>query len=543
MLHYTKFFQFRALTIVLTGLLSVNLSTTSNAQTYQAPTANEYAFPGGVSGGQSLHSSNYLYQDFTLAAYDDENDGQVIWQMIDISTTNMICGGSVNYAGGYSHLEVGALMGSSSGAPFTAFVAYHKVGTGHAVDLYDWDPFACTMTYNTTHTLSTNPNPSRISMDCHIDYALAIGWEDAGTLNTTVYETGMFGPSFIHTITPTIKPNNVDVAFTHGTQLWVHYVYNSLGTPQIEVAAEDFWVMRAATFPTTYIPVYEDLNTLTGASAGNVFCSIDGADHLDDNWAYAYTEDHQNISVRLIDVGMGIPPTTFVVNDGSMGNLANNFSRNWAPILSYDFSFQLINVGWISTNSGQSYIGLEIMKDGSGISSNLDYFQIPNIPAAASPTPVLAYSKMTEFSMPWLYAFFPELNAANTHEFIHKYHDMTNNANFKNGSSHLVTCPDYQHGGHRATSDFAQAMEKLEIYPNPFDDQFTIDDSKMKLSGELMLTLEDISGKVVFQSKGSLDAVNSSLRQKINKLESGSYILDVSTSDKEYNQSWKVQKR
>ncbi|MGB0176774.1 MAG: hypothetical protein ACPF9D_06395, partial [Owenweeksia sp.] len=206
----------------------MSVSVTLNAQTYQPPVAVEYPNPAGVVGGQSLHSSNYLFHDITLAAYDDGNDGQVIWQHIVPGTNIINCSGTIPYTGGYSYIEVGALSNSPAGAPFTAFVAYHQAGVGHAVDLYDWDPFACTMVYNSTHALSGNPDPSRISMDNHIEYALAIGWSDAGALNTAVYETGVFGPSFIHTILTTIQPNNVDVAFTHGGQLLVHYVFNDL---------------------------------------------------------------------------------------------------------------------------------------------------------------------------------------------------------------------------------------------------------------------------------------------------------------------------
>jgi len=537
MLHFSKHLKM-AMFSFATAMLCMVYSI--HAQTYQPPIATEYAFPGGVVGGQSLHSSNYLFQDFTLAAYDDGNDGQVIWQHINPGTTTMICGGTIPYIGGYSHLEVGALHGSPSGmAPFTAFVAYHLAGVGHAVDLYEWDPYACTMIFSATHALSANPNPTRISMDCHIEYALAIAWVDAGTLNTTVYEGGIFVPSFIHTITPTISPNNVDVAFTHGSQLWVNYVYNSLGTPQIEVSAEDFWVMRTAGAPTIYVPTYLDLNTLSGASAGNVFCSIDGADHGPDNWAYTYTEDHQNISVRLIDVTIPIPPTTFVVNDGSMGNIANNLSRNWAPQCSYNMHFDRINVGWITTNSGQSYVGLEIDKDGSAITSTFDYLQIPNVPGAASPTPTLAFSKMTEFSIPWLYAFFSELNAAGTHDFMHKYHDMNINTNFKTNPKHTVVCPDHGPGGHLSN----KALDELEVYPNPFNDQFSIDDTKMELTGEVDVIVKDMGGKSIFNFTGTLDEANTELQNRVKNFEKGFYVLEVSSLGKEHSQTWKVQKQ
>lgn len=528
---------------VFAGLLIAVTSISLNAQTYQPPISVEYANPAGVIGGQSLHSSNYLFQDFTLAAYDDGNDGQVIWQHIVPGSSTILCSGTIPYTGGYSHIEVGALHGSASGmAPYTAFVAYHLAGVGHAVDLYDWDPFACTMNYSATHNLSSNPTPTRISMDNHIEYALAMAWVDAGTLNTSVYEGGIFTPSFIHTIVPTIKPNNVDVAFTHGSQLWVHYVYNSLGSPSVEVSAEDFWVMRAAGSPTTYIPVYEDLNVLSPASAGNVFCNIDGADHGPDNWAYAYTEDHQNISIRLIDVISGVGPATFVVNDGSMGNIANNLSRNEAPILSYDMSFDLINVGWITRNSAQSYIGLEIFRDGSSITSTMDYFQIPNTPSNASPTPVLSFSKMTEFSVPWLYAFFSEQDAAGNKDFIHKYHDMTINSNFKTSTSHVVNCPDYNHGGHLAKESNEKTFENLEVYPNPFVDHFIIDDIRMKVSGIVEVHLHDMSGSFILSHTGTLSEVNAALEESTKELSPGSYVLEITSKEDNVSQSWKVQK-
>ncbi|MEQ9261689.1 MAG: T9SS type A sorting domain-containing protein [Owenweeksia sp.] len=525
-------------------LFTAVTSVTLNAQTYQPPIAVEYPNPMAVAGGQSLHSSNYLFQDFTLAAYDDGNDGQVIWQHIVPGTNVINCSGTIPYTGGYSYIEVGALGGSPSGAPFTAFVAYHQAGVGHAVDLYNWDPFACTMVLYATHTLSTNPAPSRISMDNHIEYALALGWTDAGTLNTTVYETGIYTPSFIHTILTTINPNNVDVAFTHGSQLWVHYVYNSLGTPVVEVSAEDFWVMRAAGAPTTYTPVYEDFNVLSGASAGNVYCNMDGTDHGPDNWAYTYTEDHQNISVRLIDVTSGTGPATFVVNDGSMGNVPNNFSRNEAPILSYDFSFDLINVGWITRDAGQSYVGLEIFRDGSAITSALDYFQIPNNPGSASPTPVLSFSKMTEFSPPWLYAFFSEQNASGTKRFMHKYHDMSINTNFKTTPTPgAVKCPDYEHGGHKFNENHEEALGSLEVYPNPFTDHFTLDDKDMSLSGEVQVHLRDMGGKLIMTQTGTVDEINVALTKNTHTLQNGAYLLEVTAKEGGVRKTWKLQKK
>ncbi len=544
-MSHSKNLWLRASAFAWAALLLAATTLSLNAQTYQPPIAVEYANPAGVVGGQSLHSSNYLFQDFTLAAYDDGNDGQVIWQHIVPGTNIINCSGTIPYVGGYSYIEVGALHNSPTGAPFTAFIAYHLAGTGHAVDLYDWDPFACTMIYNTTYTLSANPVPSRISMDNHIDYALAIGWTDAGTLNTAVYETGIFGPSFIHTIVPTIVPNNVDVAFTHGSQLYVHYVYNDLGTPSVEVVAEDFWVMRAAGAPTVYVPIYEDLNVLSGASAGDVYCNIDGADHGPDNWAYAYTEDHQNISVRLIDVISGTGPATFVVNDGTMGNLANNLARNEAPILSYDFTFDLINVGWITRDAGQSYVGLEIFRDGSAITSALDYYQIPNNPGAASPTPVLSFSKMTEFSPPWLYAFFSEQDAAGNKNFMHKYHDMTVNTNFKTapGSSHSVNCPDHQKGGHLYEESLEETLKSLEVYPNPFVNDFTIDDSELSLSGQVEVHLRDMGGKRIMTQSGTLEEVNAALKGSTRQLGTGSYLLEIIASEGEISKTWKIQKR
>lgn len=507
-------------------LMFFAFSFSSHSQVYQPPVAPENAYPTGVNVSP-INSSNYLFQDVTLAAYDDGNNGQVIWQFINQVSTAPICQGTINYAGGYSHLEVGALNGNVLGYEYVAFVAYHQAGVGHAVDLYGWDASACSITFLGTNALSANPNSTRISMDCHIDYALAIGWIDAGTLNTTTYESSTITPTFIHTITPTIKPNDVDVAFSHGAQLYVHYVYNDYFIPAIEVCAEDFWVMQTAGAPTTYVPMYEDLNMLTGAD--RAWCNIDGPDHGVDNWAYTYTENYRDISIRLIDINTGIPPTTFILNDGSFGNIPNNWANNWAPIPAYDMTFNRINIGWITRDAGYAYVNVEIANDGSAMTSTMDYLRISNVGAALGGSPILAYSKMTEFSIPWLYAFFNEDNAIGANDFKHKYHDMNFATNFK--VHHQVDCPDHRAGTNALNLTENGLIKELEIYPNPFVETFVIADLQEGISGDIEAKLFDLAGNLLMNQTANLDEVNAALKTISGELESGVYILEVLTKN------------
>lgn len=529
-----------AIACVITGLLIAITPTTLNAQIYNPPTALEYSYPTGVVSGRSIHSSNYLFFDHTLAAYDDGNRGQVIWQHIN-GTNSPICQGVVNYSGGISHIEVGALSGNASGTPYTAFVAYHKSGSGHYVDLYDWDPSSCNFNYSTTHTLSSEPTPTRISMDCHKGYGLAIAWVDAGVLKTRMYEGGgSISWGFIHTIqTINIKPNDVDVAFSHKVNLLLHYVYSDTGFPAIEVVAEDFWVMRTAAAPTSYLPTFEDLNPMIVGVANRIFCNIDGPDHNHDNWAYTYTEDQKNISVRLVDFSTGTPPTTFIVNDGSMGNAPNNFNYNWNPTIAYDMTYNLINVGWITKDPVESYIGVEIKKDGAGVSSALDYLTIPNIPSDVSPTPIISFSKVTEINAPWLYAFYSQFDYGPAlYKFQHKFHDMSNSSSFK--TIHEVNCAD----DHKVAADQSSlTLDKLEIYPNPFTNHFTLDDTKMAISGDVEVSLHDISGKLMFSFTGELDAANQVIKASSEKLSTGTYILKVKSLVSGVSESREVQKQ
>lgn len=522
------------------------LSGALSAQTYQTPIATEYPFPSGNATGSASHSSSYLFNDMTLAAYDDGTNGEVIWQRINTGGPSMACGGTFNYSSGYSFIEVGALNGTVPGGsgPFTAFVAYHQSGVGHAVDLYDWDPGACNMTYMTTHTLSTNPNPSRISMDNHIEYALSIAWTDGTALRTAVYEANIFTPSPIHTIIPSVSgPINVDVAFTHamphmnppGYDLVMHYVYTTMTSPQqVEVCALDFWTLRGAGGPTTYIPVYEDLNRLNRCSQ-TIFPNMDGADHEEYNWAYAYTEDNSNISVRLRDWTNSVPPTTFVVNDGTMGNTPNNGAVNRYPTLAYNWWPDQINVGWVTSDAGQSYVGLKMASDGTAITSTLDYLQIPNNPALASPTPTLAYSKMTEFSYPWLYVFFSEWNGG-LYDFQHKYHDMSINTNFKTTPSHTVVCSYYQN--QQRTIE----LESIEVYPVPVSDEINIVSDQLPSDQLLDVSLTDITGRVVIETNGDLEEINTYLNSRVGELTHGSYLLKITAEDGHFERTWKIHK-
>lgn len=538
MINYTLK-QCMAAACVITGLLLAIIPTNLNAQVYNPPTGLEYTYPSGVISGRSLHSSNYLFFDYTLAAYDDGNSGQVIWQHIN-GANLPICQGVVNYGPGISHIEVGGLMGNNSGLPYTAFVAYHKLGSGHYVDLYDWDPSACNFNYSTTHTLSSEPDPTRISMDCHKGYALAIAWVDAGILKTRMYEGGGATVSwgFIHTLQPVnIKQHDVDVAFSHEVNLLLHYVYNDPGFPAIEVVSENFWVMRTAGGPTVYIPTFEDLNPV--GTTNPIFCNIDGPDHNYANWAYTYTEDYNNISVRLIDLSTGTPPTTFIVNDGSMGNAPNNFNFNYNPTIAYDNTYEMINVGWVMQDPIESYIGVEIKKHGGGVTSSLDYLTIPNTPSDVSPTPIISFSKTTELKAPWLYAFYSEFDYGSAlYKFQHKFHDMGNNTSFK--TSHAHNCKDE----HRIDAEQASInLEKLEVFPNPFSSSFRIDDSKMAVTGDVDVFLHDITGKLVFSFAGKLNAANQALKTSSENLSNGTYILKVESVESELSESWEVQKQ
>ncbi|KAB2816566.1 T9SS type A sorting domain-containing protein [Phaeocystidibacter marisrubri] len=522
-------------------LFTMLLSGAMAAQTYQPPVSNQYALPGGSSMGPSTHSSNYILGDRSLAAYDDGTDGRVIWQHLTVGgSPTPICAGTVNYNGGYSFLEVGLLYGSAGGgSPYTAFVAYHKAGSGHMVDLYDFDPASCSMNFVTTHVLSSDPNPTRISIDNHKEYALVITWTTSTSLQTAVYEGGVFTPSFIHTINTSFRvPVNVDVAFTHannymnpnGWDVVMHYVYTGrYQSNLIEVSALDFWTLRGAGAPTTYTPFYEDMNSINGK---NPFPNIDGCDHNEYNWAYAYTEDTRNISVRLRDWSAGVMPTTVVVNDGSMGNNPNNFTTNVIPTLAYNHNFGRINVGWRTYDAGQSYVGLRIASDGSGIASSLDYFQIPNNPSSVSPTATLAYSKMTENTQPWLYVFFSEMNGG-MYDFIHKYHNMNNGSNFK--TVEPVTCSHDSHV-HEA------ALESIQMFPNPVVNQFNIASEEISADQELNAVITDITGKSVLNTTGTISELNEFFSANAESLQSGSYLLRISSEEIGTEQVIKFQK-
>ncbi|TNE29395.1 MAG: T9SS type A sorting domain-containing protein [Bacteroidetes bacterium] len=515
------------------------------AQTYNPPVSVEYAYPTSVSPGASTHSSCYVFDDIALAAYDDGNDGQVIWQYFNPGGPSMNCGGTINYNGGYSYLEVGALAGSASGggATYTVFVAYHQNGVGHAVDLYDFDPYGCNITYVTTHNLSNYPDPTRISMDNHIEYALAMAWTDDLYIYTATYNSGTFTPSPVHQITPVVdRPINVDVAFTHAPanmnpnnwDLVMHYVYTQPTFGQnVVTCALDFWTVMGYATPQVLAATTEDVNFVTG---NVIFPNIDGADHDQNNWAYAYTANGLDIEVRLNDFAGGVPPTTVVVNNGSMGNTANNSTKNLLPTLAYNAPpAQEINVGWYTRDQNESYIGVIIQSNGSGMVSANDYLTIPNNPGASSSTPALAYSKMTEFSIPHQYVFFAEQNGA-TYDFVHKFHDQTNFANFKSEEPHTTTCSHY------ANTAVEREMASIEVFPNPVRNSISLQSDELSVDTELNARLVDITGKVILEGKGSLSEINDLMNSQIESLQTGSYTLNLEIEGGSVSRSIKIQK-
>ena len=279
----------------------------------------EYAYPSNVLNGRTKHSSCLKFGNLVLSAWDEMSmGGQVIWQVLNGSNLP-ICQGTMGYSPGITEIEVG-ILNKGNGLYFV-LVAYHENGVGHSVDEYEWNPGSCTMTYITTTTLSTEPaNPRRISMDSHKGYAIAITWESKTDIYSKLYlaSSGVLTSSITHHLYgPAIEP---DMAFSHenNSPLKVNYVYlpcdpNRVVTGTAEVRQVDYWTEYAST-AWSMSSTLTDVNPLCCAPSHRVICNIDAPDHGWDNWAYAYTDDQNNIRVRLLN---GVA-STVVVNDASI---------------------------------------------------------------------------------------------------------------------------------------------------------------------------------------------------------------------------------
>lgn len=538
---------------------SVRLS----AQTFIPPIAFEDSWPmaGSPDINITTHTSAYSFAlvnitgmgmpcDLVLAGWDDPSGtvGGVSWRYLQPGNPTMIINqGVVPYANARD-LEVGYL---NVGGNTQMLVAYYSIGVGHMVDVYDLTNTGPTFLY--TNTLSTSPNYGRISMDCHLEYAVAITWEEAGVIYTMV---GLNTPSLITfsgvlQIGGSKKDYEPDCAFSHTSMagtLNVHYSYYSPSTGVITEASYDFWTMIY--MGGGIVPVaINDLN-LVGFYSDPLTTNIDCPGHYDvENWAYTYTTNSQDISVRLIDYHTTATPVTRVINDMSvLGCQAINGNYNAHPFPAYDPNHSpgatSIYVGWYTTTTNPAtmaaagYIGLRMNESGTVALSPIDYLTIANNPTWASQTHVLSFSKQDDM-FPFLYTVFPEWDPTFPgYRLENKYHNWPT-PQFKGEERHGFECND-----EARIAEFKKNIvtsSAIKAYPNPFTNVLGLSFPASMQQSATSVVVSDMTGKVIDTYNGQVSKVNAHLTDLSKSLSPGAYIMNVSV-DGQTKQTIKVTK-
>ncbi len=526
---------------LFTLLSLLMFSFTTQAQTFWNPASNEDTYPiaGSPDIGTTTHTSCYSVsnmgfygssEDLVVSGWDDVGTPSgVAWRRLATGSFGsvIIAQGIIPYAN-VQDLEVGILQ---SGAGWEIYVAYYLGGTGHMLDVYDWNPGGVTLLYSIP--LSATPVYGRISMDCHKLYGLALVWEDNGIHSMTGLSgspTTTYGGDVL--LNGTNGYSVPDVAFTHtGSGLNVHYVYLNQAGGYLEESYYDYFALMSAPSGSTILQMVEDQNFFSNERR-YAYPNMDAPDHYSkDNWAYTYTLDNQNISVRLVDYFSSIFPVTRVVNDNSiLPSAPINSSNNMAPFLSYDHhmtSMASINVGWYSTQMNPmtgmaaSYVHLQMDQYGTGlVAMPPDYHAIPNNPGNTSNTPVLSFSKQNEMC-DYLYTVFPEMG----YQMQHKYHPWSTSP-FKSTETAAINT-ECEHDARIEELRKAKASVKLAAYPNPFTDRLSLAIPAELQTEKANVRIVDVMGKQVGSYNGMLLQANNYLADISQTLPPGTYLLTV----------------
>jgi len=532
------------------------------AQVFTAPVAWEDSYPVAGSPDISIttHTSAYALQgvpisggpyDLAMAGW-DEPSGTVAgasWRYLMPGNPSVVMNqGVINYTNARD-IEVGYLDVAGSQQ---MLVAYYDIGVGHKIDVYDLTATGPVWLY--TNVLSTSPNYGRISMDCHLTYAVALVWEEAGVIYTMVGLNS--GPSIafsgVLTIGKTQKDFQPDCAFSHTSMagtLNVHYVYYSPSTGRFTESSYDFWTMIYMTGGIVPVAV-NDLN-FVGFSSDPLVANIDCPGHYDvENWAYAYTTNNADISVRLVDYHSTPLPVTRVVNDMSVLPCSTiNMYRNMAPFPAYDPNHTPgqanIYVGWwtgaLDPAAGMTpagYIALRMNEFGNMVVSPIDYLTVANNPTWGTQTPVLSFSKQDDM-FNYLYTVFPEWDPTTPgYRLENKYHNWPTAA-FKGEGSHPFECND-----EAKIAEFKKhqvAATTVKAYPNPFSNVLGVAYPSAMQQDVTTVSVTDMTGKVMGTYNGQVSKVNAYLTDLSKQLSPASYLLHVSVEGK-VNETIKITK-
>jgi hypothetical protein len=573
-------------TTALASVLSCVAVLQANAQ-FNAPTSFEDTYPVAPAIGLTDHTSAYSFHmanvnpygpvDILLAGWDHATAAQpagVSWRLVTAPGA-VVAQGVIPYTN-VRDLEVGWL---DVGGDPQIIVAYYDNGSaippvaaGHKVDVYSLSTGTPVWLY--TNVLSTMPNYTRISIDCHIPpYAVAIAWEDTRGINTVC---GLnTGPGIVFSnilnLTGTRGETGVDLAFNHTpTGLMLQCVYYNPTTGNITESEYDFWTAMG-TAGTSITPVVNDVNYVgpcspgTGGGGGGddqplppagaavcPYMNIDAPGHYGvDNWAYTYTLNNNDISVRLLDLNTATLSTVIVNNGSVWGGLSTSGSVNIHPFPYYNWlgcTGTGIVVAWYTnaidpgTGAAAGYLGLQMNENGTGLISAPDYLTVANNPTQASPTPVLSISKQDDM-LPYMYTVFPEVDASGSFQMENKFPGLCF-ASFKGeqGAHQGIACNDEAKIAAFMNTQ-RSSQSNISVYPNPTKSSFSLAMSPATNQKDVNLSITDITGQVVGAYSGQAMKANAYLQEMSKQLVNGSYIINVTIDgkDKETLKAVKIQ--
>lgn len=515
------------------------------AQTFIAPTAYSFIYGSSLAGQRpemtacysksDVNTTQFGLADIYLGSWSPNNPGapasEVTYYMaVPGSPTAMLAQGSILYTN-VADLEVGMIYDQNYNE-MVVLVAYYEFGVGHKLDTYRMtgpasNPFVKVSTIN----LSVTPKYGRIRMDCHLEYAAAIVWENPAVgIEAIACNSGNWGGTI--QLNGTTDESAPDVAFSHAADLNIRFVYKNRGNGIITESVIDWQQLISFPFATLNIvvPNIEDQNPAPMNISNMV---IDCPDHYGvENWAYTYT-DGGNVYVRFIDHNSGTPPTTVIVNSGlwgPSGNLTTGFFAR-KPTIHYGDAAQggasgNILLAWYSPYVGgdSHYLALEANENFSVRVSPADYLRLPNTVSYTYPYSGVAFSKMSDLAPAYLYTTFitEAVPSSGNYHLRHAFHPYSNTMSFKGAKNNNNTAID---ACRKRYGQLPVRSIKTSAYPNPFAHTFN-NSFHLEENSEIVLHIADIKGTVVKQHTEHRPAGTHTIKMdNLDQLVSGTYFL------------------
>lgn len=439
-----------------------------------------------------------------------------------------------------------------TGPTYQIIVAYTNY-SGVFMDFYQ-----CNVTgISLLQTIQVSNLPgNRVSVDAHKLYGFAMAWDigdgaihtQNGYANGGVVTLGCENVLQVNGL-PLIMP---DIAIGHPETtgaLSLHYAaYTEDRQNVVEVTLPFDYVYNNCNPSIPVTPSVEDIMpiSLAGGYFGDL-PRIDCPDHYaTDDWSYVaveYASDWVTQTVyskvrtaRLAAFSVGPWVMHDDVNDGSMGNLDISSGPPYTynanrPGIAYDPSGNYINILWhyplVHIFSDHDYIGVRLRNVGALVDA--DYWIVDYNDKISPDAPALAISTQNDNSEEQ-FIVFAGSDPGVTHESIDYEFLPLMNWGFKPGENST------------AIKNKQAGSFTVDCYPNPFTDVIRLQTDSKHTNDLLQVVLTDMSGKVIANCSGKIDAVNSALAHISAGLSKGIFFLKVHSSQAKENTVIKITK-